>query len=248
MKITDLIHVPSGKVSVGIPPSRYSAVANKLLELSRADTVGSHSKPSCEQDFLEYVKQFKARSLQVSEFLIDRKPVSVLHYKKFVEEMLQLSIARPNRDNLRRMLTYDESSSEVDPVSGVTWAGASLYCSCHGGRLPSAIEYLRCIRPPRFYPDLDLPQLLPGQLGLSSWVGCLGICGAICEWTSTPIVESRAREWAEARDYYFIPDFRERLSFVDLPTGEARSWMAPDRRSLCYTVYKGIGFRCAYPF
>lgn len=88
---------------------------------------------------------YLSQKYQLPEFFIDRYEVSNSQYEKFVNQ---------SGVNPALSFAHDKFNSENQPVSGIDWFDASLYCRLQGKRLPRMIELIRAAQGqvPKLYP------------------------------------------------------------------------------------------------
>jgi len=225
---------------------------------------------SCEDDPEAFVlPDVPLRSLQLSEFWIDKYEVTVEAYEACGEAGV---CTAPSGSEWTEVEPPDLPNL---PVSGVTWEQANAYCEWAGKRLPTEAEWEKAARgdqDARRYPWGDEPPSCGGphlnygpdcpriahelpvdeDRGDVSPYGVVGMLGNVQEWVA---------DWA-SRSYYATcpevdppgpdapetssgdPDKVLRGAYFDSGAGgvtiSKRRWMEPDD-----SVKGRTGFRCA---
>ncbi len=203
--------------------------------------------------------EFPAHKVSVSRFLIDKTEVTLQHYGRCVEAR----VCRP----VAASVQGDEPwvTTELHPVTGVSWNDARKYCDWVGKRLPTEAEWEYAARRPQFgiYPwpgaynpknansrgeGDGFPRTAPvGSFpGGKTSAGLVDMAGNAAEWTA---------DWYESTFYQKSPERDPKGP--EAPTGSRSvrggSWADPDhllRSTARFSVdpnvsNNAVGFRCA---
>jgi formylglycine-generating enzyme required for sulfatase activity len=246
--------VRPGRTTFGVPTRYRQSALTRLISAAAAlpprEDVDS-SKAALER----YLRDQRALTMHIDAFRLDRRLVSRADFLEFFRALVGSGVLQWDKQGVEYWCRYCErAAGSLDlPVTGVTWAEASAYCACRGGRLPTHAELVRAVRrnsecpdlaeldgSRREHSDLDWPGLSPvGRPDAAkSWCGCTDILVNADEWTSTPYPsEISAAKWASRPEYVMVRKTpRDPIPLVDPGSGFA----FPAVR------YDYVGFRCAY--
>lgn len=144
---------------------------------------------------------YQSQKYQLPEFFIDRYEVSNAQYKKFVSQ---------SGVNPALSFAHDKFKGDNQPVSGIDWFDANLYCRLQGKRLPRMIELIRAAQGPvpKLYPfGNEFPSTSRAPFithsykpsstsGINSFTNLrsdaevFNLSGNVAEWTSDSVGES----------------------------------------------------------
>ena len=189
---SNMVAVPAGRFVLGTTLEQRSVLA---LLMQKDEAAGSHSDRERPQEVT------LGRS-----FYIDKYPVRVGEYRKFLLELTPLERKAIGVDELKEP-TEDEGDL---PATGMTWEAAVAYALARGKRLPTEAEWEAAAGwdpetgTKRIFPwgdDVESGQALCSMDGTlqpvftydtarsRSALGCCDMVGNASEWTADPFLE-----------------------------------------------------------
>jgi formylglycine-generating enzyme required for sulfatase activity len=212
-----MIPIPKGPFPKGLTPEQVEHLLSQFQEHNLALDLDSAREALQEEAREEVV---------LSDFFIDRTPVTNRQFERFVEVTAYRTEAE-RKGSSRNWRSHNTPERAEHPVVFVTYADAEAYCRWAGKRLPTADEWKKAHRGPegRLYPwgdvfDKDRCNTAESQKGYqttpvnllpngASVYGCLDMVGNVEEWTATPGKEGQrivlGGSWCSTCEVYGLP-------------------------------------------